>query len=205
MKRTLLFVGGMAAHRPGARRSSRSRFQRSTTTPMPASSRFRPTVKWPAWRRTPVVTSSSTRGPVTPSPPSATSAPSITAARACFSSIRSGKFVKEIGQGVYAVNFAQQVRVDPQDNIWIVDAGSNQVVKFDAEGRFRWCSAESRRASPCDPALACRPRRLTRRLSPRAAPRRAGLVAEVVVAAEAPPAGHPEPESTATTSIGRQM
>jgi hypothetical protein len=48
----------------------------------------------------------------------------------------SGKFVKEIGQGVYAINFAQQLRVDPQDNIWIVDAGSNQVVKFDAEGRF---------------------------------------------------------------------
>jgi hypothetical protein len=49
----------------------------------------------------------------------------------------SGKFVKEIGQGVYAVNFAQQVRVDPQDNVWIVDAGSNQVVKFDADGRFQ--------------------------------------------------------------------
>src|SRR5215208_6472016 len=49
---------------------------------------------------------------------------------------QTGKFVKEIGQGVYAVNFAQQIRVDPQDNIWIVDAGSNQVVKFDPEGRF---------------------------------------------------------------------
>src|SRR4051794_16885817 len=47
-----------------------------------------------------------------------------------------GKFVKEIGQGVYAVNYAQQVRVDPQDNVWIVDAGSNQVVKFDGDGRF---------------------------------------------------------------------
>src|SRR5436190_7050344 len=47
-----------------------------------------------------------------------------------------GKFVKEIGQGVYAVNFAQQIRVDPQDNVWIVDAGSNQVVKFDGDGRF---------------------------------------------------------------------
>src|SRR5258706_1104180 len=50
---------------------------------------------------------------------------------------QNGKFVKEIGQGVYAVNFAQQVRVDPQDNVWIVDAGSNQVVKFDADGRFQ--------------------------------------------------------------------
>src|SRR5262245_24863965 len=49
---------------------------------------------------------------------------------------QNGKFVKEIGQGVYAVNFAQQVRVDPQDNIWIVDAGSNQVVKFDPDGRY---------------------------------------------------------------------
>src|SRR5205085_507790 len=50
---------------------------------------------------------------------------------------QTGKFVREIGQGVYAVNFAQQVRVDPQDNVWIVDAGSNQVVKFDSEGRFQ--------------------------------------------------------------------
>src|SRR5438093_8758022 len=50
---------------------------------------------------------------------------------------QNGKFVKEIGQGVYAVNFAQQVRVDPQDNVWIVDAGSNQIVKFDADGRFQ--------------------------------------------------------------------
>jgi DNA-binding beta-propeller fold protein YncE len=50
---------------------------------------------------------------------------------------QNGKFVKEIGQGVYAVNFAQQIRVDPQDNVWIVDAGSNQVVKFDADGRFQ--------------------------------------------------------------------
>ena len=50
---------------------------------------------------------------------------------------QAGKFVKEIGQGVYAVNFAQQIRVDPQDNVWIVDSGSNQVVKFDADGRFQ--------------------------------------------------------------------
>jgi hypothetical protein len=50
---------------------------------------------------------------------------------------QNGKFVKEIGQGLYAINFAQQVRVDPQDNIWIVDTGSNMVVKFDADGRVQ--------------------------------------------------------------------
>src|SRR3954471_15964440 len=50
---------------------------------------------------------------------------------------QNGKFVQEIRPGGYAVNFAQQVRVDPQDNVWIVDAGSNQVVKFDPDGRFQ--------------------------------------------------------------------
>jgi hypothetical protein len=49
---------------------------------------------------------------------------------------QNGKYVKEIGQGVYAVNVAQQVRVDPQDNIWIVDSGSNMLVKFDPDGRY---------------------------------------------------------------------
>jgi len=48
---------------------------------------------------------------------------------------RSGGFVREIGQGVYAFLVAHAVRVDPQDNIWIVDEGSNQVVKFNADGR----------------------------------------------------------------------
>ena len=51
---------------------------------------------------------------------------------------QAGKFVKEIGQGTYAMNFAQQVRVDPQDNVWIVDSGSNIVVKFDADGRLQF-------------------------------------------------------------------
>lgn len=47
-----------------------------------------------------------------------------------------GKFVKEIGQGTYGFDFAQQVRVDPQDNVWAVDAGSNVLTKFDPEGRL---------------------------------------------------------------------
>src|ERR1700747_3492812 len=34
---------------------------------------------------------------------------------------KTGKFVREIGQDSYAFLVAQQVRVDPQDNIWIVD------------------------------------------------------------------------------------
>src|ERR1041385_8129338 len=34
---------------------------------------------------------------------------------------RTGKFVREIGQDAYGLMQAQQVRVDPQDNVWIVD------------------------------------------------------------------------------------
>src|SRR5712692_6688585 len=49
----------------------------------------------------------------------------------------SGKFVKEIGVGVYGLNFAQAVKVDPQDNIWVVDQGSSNVIKFDPEGRIQ--------------------------------------------------------------------
>jgi DNA-binding beta-propeller fold protein YncE len=48
---------------------------------------------------------------------------------------RTGKFVREIGQGLYGFLFAQQVRVDPQDNIWVVDQMSNMVMKFDPNGQ----------------------------------------------------------------------
>ena len=48
---------------------------------------------------------------------------------------RSGKFTREIGQGIYGFLFAQQVRIDPQDNIWIVDQMSGYVMKLDPTGR----------------------------------------------------------------------
>jgi DNA-binding beta-propeller fold protein YncE len=46
-----------------------------------------------------------------------------------------GKFVRELGQDVYGFNAAFGLRIDPQDNIWTMDEGANQVVKFDSEGR----------------------------------------------------------------------
>ena len=47
----------------------------------------------------------------------------------------SGKFVREIGQNLYGFVFAHTVRIDPQDNIWVVDEGSNMIIKFNPEGR----------------------------------------------------------------------
>jgi DNA-binding beta-propeller fold protein YncE len=48
-----------------------------------------------------------------------------------------GKYLREIGQGLYGFVFAQAVRVDSQDNIWAVDRGSNLVVKFSPDGRLQ--------------------------------------------------------------------
>src|SRR5215217_3440779 len=48
---------------------------------------------------------------------------------------RNGKFTREIGQGVYGFLFAAQVRVDAQDNVWVVDEMSAMVIKFDPQGR----------------------------------------------------------------------
>jgi hypothetical protein len=48
---------------------------------------------------------------------------------------RTGKFIREIGQGAYGFLFAAQVRVDPQDNLWVVDEYSSMVMKFDPQGR----------------------------------------------------------------------
>ena len=48
----------------------------------------------------------------------------------------SGKFVREIGQETYGFIFAHTVRVDRQDNIWVVDEGSNMIIKFDPSGRI---------------------------------------------------------------------
>ncbi|HYR88339.1 MAG TPA: peptidyl-alpha-hydroxyglycine alpha-amidating lyase family protein [Terriglobia bacterium] len=50
---------------------------------------------------------------------------------------RSGKFVREFGTGIYGFLQPQQVRVDAQDNVWVVDQMSTQVIKFDPNGRVQ--------------------------------------------------------------------
>jgi len=46
-----------------------------------------------------------------------------------------GNFVREISPRNYGFAFAHTVRVDPQDNIWAVDEGTNMVMKFDPAGK----------------------------------------------------------------------
>jgi hypothetical protein len=45
-----------------------------------------------------------------------------------------GKFLREIGKGVYGLGYAHSVRFDKYDNLWVVDKGTNAVVKFNPAG-----------------------------------------------------------------------
>ncbi len=49
---------------------------------------------------------------------------------------RTGKFQREIGQGTYGALYAQQVRIDRDNNIWTVDQMSGQVIRYSPEGQI---------------------------------------------------------------------
>ena len=42
----------------------------------------------------------------------------------------SGKYIGEIGKGVYGLGYAHSVRFDKYDNLWVVDKGTNSTMKF---------------------------------------------------------------------------
>src|SRR5258706_8367063 len=50
---------------------------------------------------------------------------------------QNGVYVREIGEGSYGFEFAHAVRVDPQDNIWVGDHGTNLGIKFNPAGRVK--------------------------------------------------------------------
>src|SRR5471032_1135238 len=60
---------------------------------------------------------------------------------------QNGKYVREIGKNLYAWSFAHSVRVDPWDNIWAADKGSEMVVKFTPDGRVAMVFGRKQEAS----------------------------------------------------------
>src|SRR5579862_6221927 len=58
-----------------------------------------------------------------------------------------GQFLREIGHNLYAWSYAHSVKIDPQDNIWVTDKGSDVVVKFTAEGRVSMVLGRKQEAS----------------------------------------------------------
>lgn len=45
-----------------------------------------------------------------------------------------GKFVREIGKGVYGFGYAHSIRFDRHDNLWVVDKGTHSVMRFNPAG-----------------------------------------------------------------------
>src|SRR5579872_7352596 len=58
-----------------------------------------------------------------------------------------GKFMREIGHNLYAWSFAHSVRIDPHDNIWAADKGSDMVIEFNQAGRVRMVFGRKQEAS----------------------------------------------------------
>jgi sugar lactone lactonase YvrE len=48
---------------------------------------------------------------------------------------QSGNYVREIGKDSYGHVFCHGIRVDAQDNIWVIDEGANSIIKYSPEGR----------------------------------------------------------------------
>ena len=48
---------------------------------------------------------------------------------------KNGRFIREIGKNLYAWSFGHTVRIDPGQNIWVTDKGSDVIVKFTPEGQ----------------------------------------------------------------------
>jgi len=61
---------------------------------------------------------------------------------------RNGRYTREIGKDLYGFMFAQQVRVDKDDNIWTVDQMTNMIVKFDPQGRVALLLGRKAEANP---------------------------------------------------------
>jgi hypothetical protein len=61
-----------------------------------------------------------------------------------------GQYIREIGKNLYAWSFGHTVKVDPQDNIWVTDKGSDMVIKFDPEGRVVMVFGRKQEASDED-------------------------------------------------------
>jgi hypothetical protein len=45
-----------------------------------------------------------------------------------------GKFLRELGKGVYGLGYAHSVRFDKYDNLWVVDKGTHAAMRFNPAG-----------------------------------------------------------------------
>ncbi len=58
-----------------------------------------------------------------------------------------GTFMREIGRNLYAWSYAHAVRIDPRDNIWAIDKGSDMIIEFNPQGRVAMVFGRKKEAS----------------------------------------------------------
>ncbi len=58
-----------------------------------------------------------------------------------------GRFIKEIGKGLYAWSYAHDIRFDKDDNLWAIDKGSDMIVRFNPEGKVTMVFGRKKEAS----------------------------------------------------------
>ena len=58
-----------------------------------------------------------------------------------------GKYIREIGRNLYAWSFAHTVRIDKDDNIWVVDKGTDMMVRFNPAGQVTMVFGRKKEAS----------------------------------------------------------
>ena len=60
---------------------------------------------------------------------------------------KTGKFIREIGKGLYAWSYAHAIRFDKDDNLWAIDKGSDMIVRINPEGHVTMVFGRKKEAS----------------------------------------------------------
>jgi len=60
---------------------------------------------------------------------------------------QTGKFIREIGKGLYAWSYAHAIRFDKDDNLWAIDKGSDMIVRLNPEGHVTMVFGRKKEAS----------------------------------------------------------
>src|SRR6185503_18483235 len=60
---------------------------------------------------------------------------------------KNGKFLREVGKGLYAWSYAHAIRFDKDDNLWAIDKGSDMIVRINPEGHVTMVFGRKKEAS----------------------------------------------------------
>ena len=60
---------------------------------------------------------------------------------------QTGKYLREWGKNLYGFGYAHSIRFDKDDNMWVVDKGTNMIMKFNQEGHVTMVFGRKEEAS----------------------------------------------------------